>query len=117
MGNLFDAEKGIAKYFKNADGSIFAAATNAIITFPSGCLEAVTTNDDANDVRQVLYSILEGFTDNYSKLSGESLSDNISVSRSATVVNDNQIRKTYTISMLLDLPSLEASTDGDTATP
>ena len=87
-----------------------ATSTGGAVTFPSGTLEGVTNAATAADIRQVLYGILEKFTDAYSVLAADAKSENLTINRSASIPNDNTVRKSFTISFNLDLPALSVDT-------
>ena len=94
----------VSNYFSGA------SATGGAVTFPSGTHEGVVDPATAADIRQVLYGILEKFTDAYSALAADAKSENLTINRSASIPNDNTVRKSFTISFNLDLPALSVDT-------
>ena len=109
MASSFDS--ALATYFTGA-----TAAANGALTLPGGTVEGVTDATNGADIRQVLYGIIESFTDKYLAdiaLDPLNKSDNLTVTRTASVPNDNILRKTYTITFNLDLPDLSVDTTGD----
>jgi hypothetical protein len=108
MANSFDP--AVTTYF------VGATATGGTVTFPLGTVEGVTDATTAADIRQVLYGIIEKFSDKYlADIAADPLnkSDNVTVTRTASVPDDNTLRKTYAITFNLDLPDLSVDTVGD----
>lgn len=72
-------------------------------TIPFTALQSVDSGN-AGDVREFLYSVLEGVADEYLD-PATSGSTQMSVTRASTVPNDTTIRKSYTVSFNLDFPA------------
>lgn len=72
-------------------------------TVPFSDLQSVSSGN-AGDVREFLYSVLEGVADEYLD-PATSGSTQMSVTRSSTVPNDTTIRKSYTVAFNLDFPA------------
>lgn len=87
-----------------------SAVTGAIggvdgLLLPFDALQSISgTPANADDVREVLYSVLEGVADKY-LLPATSGSNQMTVTRASTVPNDSTIRKSYTVSFNLDFPT------------
>lgn len=84
------------------------SSTGGNVTFPSGQLESISV-DVANtgDIQEVLYSILEKVADVYVTLPSSGQPPSMTITRSSTVPNDTTIRKSYTVTLNLDLPATE----------
>lgn len=98
-------------YVANSGAGISLTAGTDYVVIPFSSLESLNV-DAANsgDIRELVYSFLEGVTDHYLEdipASGRDV--NMSITRSSTVPNDLQIRKTYTVTLNLDIPALEVS--------
>ena len=60
---------------------------------------------NAFDIRELTYSFMEKVADVYLALPAGSGSNQLSITRSSTVPNDSTIRKSYTLTVSLDLPA------------
>lgn len=91
-------------YFPGAVTGVLSGTTATGILLPFDSLQSISgTNANANDIREVLYSVLEGVADKY-LLPATSGSTQMTVTRASTVPNDSTIRKSYTVSFNLDFP-------------
>lgn len=76
------------------------------VTFPSGELESITVNvANTGDIQEVVYSILEKVADVYSTLPSSGMPPSMTVTRSSTVPSATTLRKSYTVTLTLDLPA------------
>lgn len=98
-------------YFPN-----YEASSGGGVVIPFSDLESFNANAaNSGDIRELVYSFLEAVTDRYILPTGDggiAAADrdvNMSITRSSTVPNDLQIRKTYTVTLNLDVPALEVS--------
>jgi hypothetical protein len=90
-------------YFPNAITGAVGGVDGLLLPFDT--LQSISgTTSNASDVREVLYSVLEGVADKY-LLPETSGSTQMSVTRASTVPNDSTIRKSYTVSFNLDFPT------------
>lgn len=64
---------------------------------------AVVTGTASGDNRQLLYSFLDAFTDEYLSLATADKPSQITITRSATVPSDTVVRKTYTVVINVEL--------------
>lgn len=85
-------------------------STGGNITLPSGQLESITVNvANTGDIQEVIYSILEKVADVYSTLPSSGMPPSMTVTRSSTVPSASTLRKSYTVTLTLDLPATQVS--------
>lgn len=82
------------------------SSTGGNVTFPSGELESITVNvANTGDIQEVVYSILEKVADVYATLPSSGMPPSMTVTRSSTVPSATTLRKSYTVTLTLDLPA------------
>lgn len=95
-------------YFYNkivCDASLSGGAASGIF-INYDALESVSgVTGNAFDIRELTYSFVERVADVYLNLPTGSGSNQLSITRSSTVPNDSTIRKSYTLTVSLDLPA------------
>ena len=64
---------------------------------------AVVTGSASGDNRELLYSFIDSFADEYLSLANADKPSQITITRSATVPSDEIVRKTYTVVVNLDM--------------
>ena len=84
-------------YFPNIVTDAVVSATTGIF-IPYGDLESVS-DSTKDDIRQIVYSVLEAVADEYLSLPTGSGSTQMSITRSLYVPSDNIIRKQYTVNL------------------
>lgn len=90
-------------------GSGFSS-TGGNVTFPSGQLESVGVSiANTGDMQEVLYSILEKVADKYATLPSSGMPPSMTVTRSSTIPSDTTIRKSYTVTLTLNLPATDVA--------
>lgn len=94
----------------------YEASSGGGVVIPFAALESLNANpSNSGDIREVVYSFLEAVTDHYILPTGDggigadNRDVNMSITRASSVPNDNQIRKTYTVTLNLDIPALQVS--------
>jgi hypothetical protein len=90
-------------------GILNLASGNSVSTsgvfIPYSNLESYNAGT-SGDIRQLLYSVNEAITDKYLTLATADRPSQITLSRSATVPDDNVVRKTYTMIINLGFSGL-----------
>jgi hypothetical protein len=88
-----------SNYFANAD-------TTAGVSIPFADLVSIADQTEADDIREVVYSILNQVADVYIPLDSADKTTSMTVNRSTSMVDADTIRKTFTVSLLLDVNNL-----------
>ena len=93
-------------YFNNINPSgVVGGVTGVFI--PYSDLEsydlAVVTGSASGDNRELLYSFIDAFADEYLSLAAIDKPSQITITRSATVPSDEIVRKTYTVVINLQI--------------
>jgi len=93
-------------YFPNINPSgVVGGVTGVFI--PYADLEsydlATVTGVASGDNRELLYSFLDAFTDEYLSLATANKPTQITISRTSTVPSDDVVRKTYTVVINVDM--------------
>lgn len=86
---------GTTNYFPNV-------VTSTSLNIPFSDLDSIANSAEATDIREVVYSILNKVADVYIPLVTADKTNTMSISRSTSMVDSDTIRKTFTVSMLLD---------------
>ena len=76
------------------------------ITIPYSALESYSSST-SGDVREFIYSVLEKVTDAVLAVPATGRWSKVTVNRGTSVVSDETLRKTYTISVDLNIQSLD----------
>lgn len=94
--------------FAPATSNYFAnAVTTAGVNIPFGDLPSIASQGEADDIREVVYSILNQVADVYLSLDpATERTTSMTVNRSTSMVDSDTIRKTFTVSLLLDATDL-----------
>lgn len=100
-------------YFPNINVTgVIAGVTGVFIPYVD--LESfnyTVATASSGDIRQLIYSFNEAVADTYLDLASADRPTQISISRSATVPNDNIVRKVYTITANLDFGDLSVTSE------
>jgi hypothetical protein len=78
------------------------------VFIPYSALESYNPST-SGDIRQLMYSMIEGYTDVYLGLASADRPSQLTVSRSSIVPGDNLVRKTYTFTANLDFGDLQVT--------
>lgn len=82
-------------------------ASSSSISFDPSELGLLASGTNYNDMKEFVYNLLETTTDVYSDpVNATGVSPNMVITRNYTVTSNVQMRKTFTITFLLDLPDL-----------
>lgn len=91
-------------YFPN----IVPSSTGVFIPYTNLESYDATTS---GDIRQLVYSFIESVADQYLSLPSSGLSNQMSITRSASVPSDNVVRKVYTVTMNLSFSGLAVQSE------
>jgi len=94
-------------YFANIDLATGIGGTSGVF-IPYGDFESFSSST-TGDVREFVYSFVEKLADTWLALPTADRSSKMVISRSATVVDDNTLRKTYTIRMDLNVGTMDVA--------
>ena len=93
--------------FAPATSNYFAnAVTTAGVNIPFSNLPSIANQSEADDIREVVYSILNQVADVYIPLGTTEKTTSMTINRSTSMVDADTIRKTFTVSLLLDVNDL-----------
>ena len=79
-----------------------AGVTADPLSFTYNSLPSISGAAEAADIREVVYSILNQVADVYIPLDSADKTTSMTVNRSTSMVDADTIRKTFTVSFLLD---------------
>lgn len=96
-------------YFANIDLETGIGGTSGVF-IPYSDFESFSTST-TGDVREFVYSFIEKLADTWLALPTADRSNKMVIARSATVVDDNTLRKTYTIRMDLNVGTMDVANE------